>query len=126
MKLILILLLAFTSQVFASQRGEAGLRGAVPTPAFLDTSITNVTSGAYVTLVTTTTNACSGILLQNTGAQPLKLAVGAAASEVDLGVVLPIGNIWLFPHEIKKGVRLSVRSMNATQSAGMIIFACYQ
>lgn len=126
MKLFLALLLAFSAQVFAVGPGGVGVSHAVLTPLVLDTSGTNVTNAAYVTFSAALTNACSAIQIHNTGAQPIKLATGAAASEVDTGVIFPIGVSILVPHLLPKGVRLSVRSMGSTQSTGLLIFSCFQ
>lgn len=123
MKLILSLLLVFC---FFAHAEYPNLRRAVLAPVVLDTSSTNVTAAAYVTFAASLTNACSAIQIHNTGAQPIKLATGAAASEVDTGVIFPIGVSILIPEELKKAVRLSVRSMGGTQATGLLIFTCFQ
>lgn len=126
MKLILGLIIALALPTFADGPGGVGVRHAVLSPLVLDTSSTNVTSSAYVTFSASLANSCSAIQIHNTGAQPIKLATGVASSEVDTGVIFPIGVSILIPQELKKGVRLSVRSMGSTQSSGLLLFSCFQ
>lgn len=87
----------------------------------LDTSGTNVTSSAYVTLITAVNNIapCSGVLITNTGAQPLYLATGAAGSEVNKLIIPATGNL-IVPMEIGKSTRLSLKSAGGTQSSGLV------
>ena len=104
-------------------KGALALRNpAGTTPAVLDTSSTNVTSGAYVEIKTAALmlRACSAIAVHNPGAAPLALARGAAGSEVQTGVVLPVGAFAIIPIELAKAVRLSLISLGATQSSGII------
>lgn len=60
--------------------------------AVIDTSGTNITNAAYVQLITGANmlKAASGIIVTNGGSQPLQLAAGAAASEQDTGVIIPL------------------------------------
>lgn len=109
-------------------KGAIAIRKAVGKPGVLDTSGTNVTSGAYVTLVTAVnmTAPCSAVQLHNSGAQPLKLAAGAAGSEVDTGIVIPLGVSILIPLELKAGVRLSLESLGGTQATGIVTVTFFQ
>lgn len=102
------------------------IKGPVPTAASIDTSSTNITAAAYVTFVASTSYACSAILIHNPGAQPIKMAIGAAASEVDTGLVIPIGVSAFIPAQIPKAKRLSLRSLGGTQSSGIITMSCFQ
>lgn len=102
------------------------LSQSVGTPIALNTGSTNVTSSAWVELDSALDNACSGILVHNPGSQPLKLGVGAAAAEVDLGLVLPIGVSILVPTRLSKNQRLAIRSMGSTQSSGVVTISCFQ
>lgn len=102
------------------------LSRSVGVPAALDTSSTNITNSAYVTFIASTGNACSAIQIHNSGAQPIKIAVGAASSEVDTGEVFPIGVSILVPATIAKGVRISVKSLGSTESSGILTWACFQ
>lgn len=123
--LLAFLLLVSCNPVFA-MKGSVALRMAVGAPSALNTASTNVTTGAWVELAAATTFACSGLLLHNSGAQPIKLGIGAASSEVDLGIVLPVGVAILVPQVVSKGSRISVRSIGATQSSGIITMSCFQ
>lgn len=103
-------------------KGAIALRNPVGAPAALDTSSTNVTSSAYVQLIAalSMTSGCSAIALHNPGAQPLKLAKGGSGSEVDTGIVLPVGAAIIIPIELAKNTRLSLKSMGGTQSTGIV------
>lgn len=108
-------------------KGAIALRKPVPViPTILDTSSTNVTSAAWVTFIASVSKAASGILLHNPGSQPIKIGIGAAAAETELGIVIPIGVSILIPVEIAKGARVSLRSMGATQSSGIITASLFQ
>lgn len=129
MKFVLAFVLAFFSATtFATTRGDGGLRSTVGIPVVLDTAGTNVTSAAWVQFTTAASRlyACSAVQVHNTGAQPIKLGQGAAAAEVDTGLIFPIGVSILIPMELSKGVRLAVRSMGSTQSSGLLTFSCLQ
>lgn len=117
------------TSAFAATPGAIGVRGPVPiAPVVLDTAGTNVTSAAWVTFVAAAsmTYACSAIQIHNTGAQPIKMGKGAAASEVETGILFPVGVSVLLPVQLPKGVRLAVRSMGSTQSSGLLTFSCLQ
>lgn len=97
-------------------------------PIVLDTSSTNVTSGAWVTFAAAASMpyACSAVLIHNSGSQPIKIGIGAAASETELGLVFPIGVSAFVPVRLAKGVRVAVRSMGSTQSSGILTMSCFQ
>ncbi len=124
MKILLAVLLALSSDIALAMK--EGVSHPVGTPAALDTSGTNVTASAWVTLIASETYACSALLLHNSGAQPLKVATGAGGSEVELGLVLPIGVSILVPVSTEKAVRLSLKSLGATQSSGIVTVSCFQ
>lgn len=125
--LLLFVLLVFAADLsFAAGPNASDVRNSVGVPVSIDTSSTNITSAAWVTFVATTAWPCSAIMVHNQGGQPIKIGVGAAAAEVDTGTVIPIGVSILLPIVIKKGVRLSLRSIGATQATGYISLACYQ
>lgn len=84
-------------------------------------SSTNVTTGAYVTLVASTSIPVNQILLTDTSAALLKLAIGAAGTEVDLfqmpvsgSIVVPV----LAVSEIPVGSRLSLKAISANATTG--------
>ena len=86
----------------------------------LSYSGTNVTTGAYVTFVAVTPIACSQIVLSDSSGAVIKLAVGAAASEVDLAV-MPLSGAFVLSvglNVIPAGSRLSLRAISGTASTG--------
>jgi len=131
MKFLMTILTAllFTASALGNSPGAIGVRKPVPlAPFVLDTSSTNVTSAAWVTFVAAAsmTYACSAVQIHNTGAQPIKVGLGAAASETESGILFPIGVSILLPVTLSKGVRLSVRSLGSTQSSGLLTMSCLQ
>lgn len=100
-------------------KGAIALRKPVGVPVVLDTSATNVTNAAYVVLASSAAAPASGMLVHNSGAVPLALAVGASGKEVNQ-IVLPVGIPTLIPIEIAKGARLTLISLGGTQSSGII------
>lgn len=90
----------------------------------INTSTTNVTTSAYVTLVAATTIPTASLLCTDTTGRILKLAVGAAGQEVDLfqlpvsgSIEIPLGSLSMIP----VGARLSLKAINANATAG---FSC--
>jgi len=130
MKLFLAFLISvFASFAIANSPGAIRVRAPVPiAPFVLDTSGTNVTNAAWVQFVAAAsmTYACSAVQIHNTGAQPIRLGVGAAASETETGILFPVGVSILLPVVLKKGVRLAVRSSGSTQSSGLLTMSCLQ
>lgn len=134
MKVSIIFAIAFVLfllglNAHANSPGSVGVRAPVPiAPFVLNTSSTNVTTGAWVEFVAAASMpyACSAVQIHNTGAQAIKLGAGAAASEVETGILFPVGVSVLMPVSLKRGVRLSVRSVSATQSSGFLTMSCFQ
>lgn len=81
---------------------------------------TNVTSAAYQQLVASTSRAYKGLEIFDSSGQPMILAVGPAASEVDIFYVLPGGN-GKVKEPIPAGSRISVKAVETTADAGEII-----
>lgn len=91
--------------------------------AVLDTTGTNVTAVAFFTILTkaNASKGYSAICVTNGGSQPLMLAKGDAGSEVDTGIIIPPGGGQvIMPIEIPASTRLSLKSLGATQSAGVV------
>lgn len=126
MRFVLLALLMFTTAVLANSPQSTGVRNGVGIPQVLDTSVSNVTSAAWVTFIASPAYACSQIQVQNTGSSPLRIGAGAAAAEVDTGSYIPASSSVTLPVLFKKGVRLSLRSLGATQSTGLVVLSCYQ
>lgn len=89
-----------------------------------DYSSVNVTTAAYVQLIASTAAAYTEIEIFDSSGQTLKLAIGAAASEVDQVLVFPGGN-GRIPFVIASGARLSIRAVSATASTGEISINFY-
>lgn len=113
------------------QPGALGIRRPVAqgASAVLDTGSTSITSAAFVQLLTAAQmlKAASGIIVTNGGSQPLMFATGGAGSEVNSGVIIPPGGGQvIIPVELKAAVRLSLKSLGATQSAGVVTVSFFQ
>jgi hypothetical protein len=93
-------------------------------PVYLDYTGTNVTTGAYVQLVASTTSAASEIEIFDSSGQALHLATGAAASEVNQIVIFAGGN-GRVPLSIPAGTRLSVRAITGTANVGFLAINLY-
>lgn len=85
----------------------------------------NVTTAAYVELVASTGAAASRLLVFDGSGQVMKIAFGAAASEVDQFYISPGG--WDAAVEISVPIntRVSVRAISATASAGYLVIAAF-
>lgn len=79
---------------------------------------TNVTTGAYVTLVASTPIATYALQLQDSSGQLIKIAVGAAGFEVDIGTMPVSGSLVLPVGQIPAGSRISLKSLSATANSG--------
>lgn len=126
--IIFVSLLFFAAQAFPQNPGPLGLRKPVGTCGFLNTASTSVTTGAWVQIVSSTASAFSAVAVSNSGASPLKLAIGAASSEVDTGIAIHPGSSGtvILPLNSKAGVRLSLEALGATQSSGYVTICFFQ
>jgi hypothetical protein len=87
-------------------------------------SSVNVTTGAYVTAIASLSNTCSEIEIFDSSGETLKLAIGAAASEVDQILIFPGGN-GRIPLAIPAGTRISLRAVSANATVGEISINFY-
>lgn len=126
--LALLVLIGIAEWAYAEGPGALGLRKPVNTATVLDTSATNVTTSAYVTLaaVAAVPQAYSAILVANTGSSPLGIALGAAAAEKDTGLVIPPASYVMLPYNGPNKTRLSVKSLSGTQSTGLVTISFFQ
>jgi hypothetical protein len=115
--------------------GSAAVSASNPVPSYAkgrsvvtfvrnDYSSVNVTTGAYVELIASTGSEINQLEIFDSSGETLKLALGAAASEVDLLLVTPGGN-GIIPVNIPAGTRVSIRAVSATASVGEIDINCY-
>lgn len=86
------------------------------TTNILSYASTNVTTSAYVTLVSSTP-ATSKLEITDTSGQLLKFAIGAAGSEIDICTCAVSGTV-IVPFYIPEGQRLSIKAVNATANTG--------
>lgn len=84
----------------------------------LSYSATNVTTSAYVTLSASTPASCSNLVIIDTSTQLLKIAMGAAGSEIDLGAFQGNGTQFTIPAYIPAGSRLSLKAISASATSG--------
>jgi hypothetical protein len=80
-------------------------------------SSTNVTTGAYVELLASTAAEYKEIHVIDTSGQTLKIAFGAAASEVDK-IIVPPGGAYPIKLTIPASTRISIRAISSTASTG--------
>lgn len=92
-------------------------------PVVTSYSSTNVTSGAYVQIVASTTTAINLVEIFDSSGVALYFATGGAGSEVNQFVIYPGGNGQV-PFAIPQGTRLSLKavSTSATSGTGIINF----
>lgn len=82
-------------------------------------SSVNVTTGAYVTLIASTAATYRRLSIFDNSNQTLKIAIGAAAAEVDLLLVFPGGSTDIGVN-IPAGSRISIQALSALASTGEI------
>ncbi len=119
--------------VIASDQTAVPISGTVTTSpvyltcidkARLDFSTSNVTTAAYVTLDASLAANCKEIEVYNSSIEPLLLATGAAASEVDQMYIMPGGN-GRVPFVAASAVRTSLKAVSATANSGQILINFY-
>lgn len=84
-----------------------------------DYSSVNVTTSAYVELIASTSNAYKEVEIFDSSGQTLKLAFGAAASEIDKILVFPGGNSRI-KLAVPAATRISIKAVSATASVGEV------
>lgn len=104
-------------------KGALALRQNILPPFFRDVSATGtpITAAAYATLVASLPAACSAVQVQNTSGSAIKLAIGAAASEVDQIIVAPQAIEIIPVSGFKKALRLSGKAMVADTATGVLV-----
>ncbi len=80
----------------------------------------NVDVGAYTAVFTATTYGTGAIRVENTTDKVVKLAVGAAASEVDIPEYISPGVSKVIQISVAKGARLSCRAVDADATTGQL------
>jgi len=94
---------------------------------YVDLASTNVTTAAWAELEDSVPAACTAITVAYTGIGILKLAKGAAASEVELPIYITPGQQpnMLIPLELAKAWRLSAKAEDQNVTSGVIVITLY-
>lgn len=90
-----------------------------------DYSGVNVTTGAWVELVASTSGVVTEIEIFDSSGQTLEIGLGVAASEVHLFYISPGGN-GRTPISIPASSRVSIRAVSANATVGELLFQAYQ
>jgi hypothetical protein len=89
-------------------------------------SSTNVTTAAWVQLSAALPAAVVAMHAYDGSGKVLKLGIGSAGNEVDLNVLIsPDSGKILMPVEISKGVRLSIRAVDANATTGTLALTLF-
>lgn len=83
----------------------------------LSYSSTNVSTSAYVELIASLPSSFSKLQILDTSTKILKIATGAAGSEVDICTVAVSGCVVL-PYYLTAGTRLSIKAIDANATTG--------
>lgn len=89
-----------------------------------DYTSVNVTTAAYVQLIASVAQDYQEFEIFDSSGQTLKIAFGAAASEVDQFLVFPGGN-GRIKKKVTSGTRISIRAVSGTANAGEISLNLY-
>lgn len=82
----------------------------------------NITTAAYTQLIAAMAAPASAVEVFSPSGSSIKLAVGGAGAEVDIPYTIPPGGSAVFlPLEIKAGVRLSAKALDANATTGLLI-----
>ncbi len=87
---------------------------------------TDIDASAYNQITASTTKSTSGLLVRNSTDVPVKLATGAAASEVDIPQYIGPGETALVRKNIPAGTRLACRALNADAASGYLTVTLLQ
>lgn len=94
----------------------------------LNTGVTNVTTAAWVEVISATTKPLSFMDVFNQTTKILRIAIGGSGSEVELPVYIYPGissQVIPFDSMIPKGSRISVRALDATANSGYLLLNAY-
>lgn len=106
-------------------RGALGIRAPVQT-ASLNMANTNVTTAAWVTVISKLNAGASAIEIFNPSAATMQIATGAAGSEVALPyAILPGGSSFPIPLPVGNLQRISVKAVDQTASSGLLTMNCF-
>ncbi len=77
----------------------------------------NVTTSAYTTIIASTAISTKALQICDTSTKVVKLATGAASSEIDICTVMVSGCV-VVPYFVRPGTRLSIKAVDATATTG--------
>lgn len=103
---------------------QGGFPSTTTVVASNDYSGSNVGTGAYVQLIASTGSASNTICVSSSNGSPIKIATGAAASEVDR-IYLPGGGSGCYLLNIPVSTRISLKSISGTASTGFFLYTGY-
>lgn len=88
----------------------------------LDTGSTNITTGAWVVIASSLSQASNGVEIFNGGGSILKIATGQTGSESELPYyVLPGTGGILLDFTLAKGTQLSVKAVDIASTQGSLV-----
>jgi len=122
MRTVLLLVLALLLTPTAMAANPALMK---PVQAYVETG-TDVDASAYNEVDASTDFTAAAVLVANGTDVPVKIATGAASSEVDLPMYIPNGEALVVNLPIPKGSRLSVRALGADASSGYVTITLLQ
>ncbi len=106
-------------------RGALAIRAPLQT-ASLDMAGANITTGAYVELIHALTAGVSAVEIFNPSPATMKIALGAAGSEVDLPYhIIPGGSAFLIPIPAGNKQRISLKAVDQTANSGLFTINCF-
>ena len=111
--LVLVLTLCFSVQSMAATLYASN--------ASIAYGATNLTTTVYIQLVAALPKSTKGIMISNTGANAVMIALGGAGSEVNQLIIPPLasgGTPIFMPMSVSQGQRVSAIALTGTISAG--------
>ena len=81
---------------------------------------TNITTGAYVQLISDTGSRAKSILISNTSASPILISLGAASSEVDIFTAPPGLLSFKLDLQTEDNQRIAAKSVSGTANTGFV------
>lgn len=129
LKFLIPFLLLFSNFAFADGYNYWGLSKGVNVCGFISAAITNINMGSYSTLQSAVqiTQAYTAISVSNTTTSPLSLAVGAAGSEQNANIFIPVNAVGeFFPIAGPPNTRVAVTAFGANVTSGYVTICFYK
>lgn len=87
---------------------------------YVDAASENILASAWTEVIASCGKSGTAIMVNNGCAGSIRIGIGAAAAEVDSGVIAYGGPIGPIPFPISKGDRVSVKSVSGTLDIGVV------